>query len=163
MNPSKTVSAGFVQVQALVQELAQETSALGDPEGIDSFDSAPRLISGFGTVGPQVRSNVPGRQQPKPGHRSPGGGVDHLVHLARLEPRRQIDVGGVRNAPAVFEAREKPLPARYDLFRSVLVLLDGQHRLPVLQVVGGVSPVHSVGQVLHLGGTIGLEGYDDLA
>ena len=84
--PLEDRPAGFVQVQPLVQELAQETSALGDPEGIDFFDSAPRLISGFGTAASQVGSNVPGGQQPKPGHRSTGGGVDHLVHLARLEP-----------------------------------------------------------------------------
>ena len=150
------IPARFVAVQAVVQEGAQEPPALRHAEGVGAFQVAIGIET-------QVRRYVAGSRQPQPGYGCAGGGVDDLVHLARLESSFQVHVARIGYAPPVFQAGEPPLTARYDLLRGVFIILDGHHRLPVLQVVGRVGPVHPVGQVLRLDHGVGLEGHNNLA
>ena len=105
--------------------------------------------------------DVAGGQQAEADDGGAGGGVDDLIDPAGLEPSVEVHVAGIGDAATVFQASEPPLFTGNDLFRGVLVVLNGHHGIPRLEVVGRIGAVHAVGDVLVLDNGVGLEGHDD--
>src|SRR5262245_45825186 len=70
----------FVEVQAFVQELAQEATTLRPSVSVGEVErTVERLLIA------QPRDTVSGRQQPGPDDRADARGIGHLVPLARLK------------------------------------------------------------------------------
>ena len=156
-------AAFLVPIQGQMQKLAQPPAALGYSERVGMLH-----VSGAGV--PAVRGglfqeghHVPGGQMAQPHHGGAGSGVLYLVNLARNKSGFHVDVGGVGRAPPVLQAGKGPLFTGNDPLLPIFVVLNGEHRVPILQVIGRIGPVCSIGKVLDLGWCVDLEGDHDLA
>ena len=71
-------------------------------------------------------------------------------------------MGLIRHHPSVHQLREGPLVSWDDLCRRIIIVTHYKGCFWVTDVRGRVGAVHSIGQGLHLGAGIGLEGHDYL-
>ena len=160
-------AGGFVPVQAQVEELAEEASALAASVGVGAAQGAGERVDGAGGVGrfvAQPGGDVPRGQQAEANYRGVTGFVADAIDLARRKAAVQSDAGGIGEAAAVGgHTGECPLRAGDDGFGAVLVVLNGKDGIPAFQVVGRIGLVVAVGEELRVGGQGGLEGYDDRA
>jgi len=66
-------------------------------------------------------------------------------------------VRGIGHYSTLFQPREGPLRARDDPRRDNVSVVDQQHRVRIVEVVGCVGTVQTVGEQLDLARSIGLE------
>src|SRR4029453_13440793 len=71
-------------------------------------------------------------------------------------------MGSIGHDAATFQARKRPLLVRNRLGWGILVVLHCQCGFAVVQVLGGMGPMHSIREELHVDVGIGLESHRDL-
>ena len=148
----------LVLVQSQVKKVAKKPSALRSAKSECVLDVTGARIALFAGFISKKCDDISGGQQTQPCYRSTRGGINDAIYPARFEPRLQVHVPSVGHYPLVVHPSERPLVTRDNLGRSVIVVLNGEHGFRVVQVIGGIRPVHSIGQQLDLGGSVGLEG-----
>ena len=159
IRPSKTVPAGLVDVHPEVEQVAEEASALGRPEGVDALDvTSAGVAVPRGTI-PQEGGEVADGGQAQPNDRGSGSAVDDLVNPAGLKSVGHVRIGRIRRQLSIHHPGKGPLFPRDDRLGSVLVVLDGEVGVGIVQVRGRIGPVVPVGKELFMDQRVGLEGY----
>ena len=149
----------FVGVDAGVDVLAQEPSALGPAVGVCALQ---RAGSGSGVAAVAVLEKGRGVSHGGKSQADDGaapGRVHKLVDAARLETGGQVDVVGVGLGVVhlVLHPHEGELVAADGRLRAVGVIAHGERRCRVVDMGWRVGQVRPVRQQKKLGGLVGLE------
>ena len=161
--PVKGRAAAFIPIQPVIDQIPQETAALGGAETVSSFQLPGAGIAGGGVSIAQESGQFPGGQQSRPDYRRAGGGIADLINLARRKAGGPIDITGIRHYFALLHSGKGPFLPGNDLLRPVLAVLHRHNRGPILQVVGGIGAVIAVGNKLLLNRRVGDKSNDQLA
>ena len=143
-HPVKDHALLLVLVEAEIEKLAQIAPALRRTEGIGVIDISGAGIALSRRAVTQKRDDVARRQQPEPDHRGAGCRVDHMVELARDEPRREVDMRRVRHNPPSVDPGERPLITGDHLRRRAFVVAHQQNGIGVAEIAARIGAMRAV-------------------
>ena len=153
----------FILVDAGVDVLAEEASALGAAYGIGVVNSPGEGVSRRDRGVFQEGDCIPHCHEPQPHDAADVGGVDQLVNLPRLEPGGHIDVAVLWLHVLILHPDEGPLAPVNGYGGTVGQVAHRKRGLRFLGVGGGIGKMLPVGQQEHLGGFVALELAHNLA
>src|SRR2546423_2606778 len=134
--------------------MAQEASALGYAEAVGVLEIARAGVALLSSAVLEKCPQITRGQQTTPRDRRARGGIDHLVDLAGLNPRAHVYVRGIGHDTTVVKPREAPLVTGNDALRRIFVVLLGQHRILIVQLMRGICTMNAISQVLHACGSV---------
>ena len=132
--PVKDWAALRILVQTQVEKVPQKPPALRGAKPIGAPQRPGAGIVGRGRAIAQKRDHISDRQESAADDASPGGRVDNLVDLARLESSWHVDVLRVGNDLSPVTAGKGPGLARNRPTKRLLVIANDQDRLGIIQV-----------------------------
>lgn len=156
-DPVEHLAALLVHEQVVVDHRAQEAPRLGAPVGVGVAQPAGRGVALGRRPVLQPRRGIAQGGHAEAHDGRADGRVHHAVETALLEPALEPHVGRVGRRAAVDDAGKAPACARDGNRLGVRLVAHRQHRVPLVEVGGGIRAVAAIGEQQVLGGRVALE------